>query len=213
MSGEHVGQRTLVDALVRAMPVPQVECTRDRTDPMGMPSAALAHARVALLRPRAGCTNKDQMMNAPEVIDVLNELIETCKDGEYGFRASAEQAHSRALCSSLLARSSECATASDQLRAQVLQLGGKPENGGSAAGAVHRGWVAVKATLSNYDDLAVLEECERGEDVALATYRDALDRDLPEPIRGLIERQYEGAKRNHLEVRNMRDALRATARP
>jgi uncharacterized protein (TIGR02284 family) len=153
-----------------------------------------------------------ETMNTPEVIDVLNELVETCKDGEYGFRTSAEQAHSRPLRANLLARSSECATAADQLRAQVLQLGGRPEDRGSAAGALHRGWVAVKAKLSTYDDLAVLEDCEYGEDVALASYRDALERDLPAPIRNLVERQYEGAKHNHLEVRNMRDSLRATAR-
>ena len=151
-------------------------------------------------------------MSNDDIVDTLNDLIETCKDGEYGFRASAEQVKSRTLRANLLARSSECATAADQLRAHVLQLGGKPEDGGSAAGAMHRGWVAVKAKLSTYDDLAVLEECERGEDSALATYRDALERDLPTPLRNLIERQYEGAKRNHLEVRNMRDSLRTTAR-
>ena len=77
---------------------------------------------------------------------------------------------------------------------------------------MHRGWVALKATLSTYDDLAVLEDCERGEDEALASYRDALERDLPGPIRNLVEHQYEGAKRNHLELRNMRDSLEATAR-
>jgi uncharacterized protein (TIGR02284 family) len=146
-----------------------------------------------------------------EVIDALNDLIETCKDGEYGFRVSAEQAKSSSLRSNLLARSSECATAADQLRAHVVQLGGKPEDSGSLVGAVHRGWVAVKAKLSTYDDLAVLEECERGEDAALATYRDALDSTaLPPPIRNLVEHQYEGAKRNHDQVRRMRDALRAT---
>src|SRR6185369_11322933 len=127
-----------------------------------------------------------------------------------GFRASAEQVKSRTLRANLLARSSECATAADQLRAHVLQLGGKPEDGGSAAGAMHRGWVAVKAKLSTYDDLAVLEECERGEDVALRNYREALENELPTPIRNLVERQYEGAKRNHNEVRRMRDGLRAT---
>ena len=152
-------------------------------------------------------------MNTPEVIDVLNDLIEVCKDGEYGFRASAEQAHSRALRSNLLARSSECATAADQLRAHVVQLGSRPEGSGSATGALHRGWVAVKAKLSTYDDLAVLEECERGEDATLVSYRDALEHDLPAPIRNLIQLQYEGAKRNHVEVRNMRDSLRATVRP
>jgi uncharacterized protein (TIGR02284 family) len=145
-----------------------------------------------------------------EVIDALNDLIETCKDGEYGFRVSAEQAKSSSLRSNLLARSSECATAADQLRAHVVQLGGKPEDSGSLVGAVHRGWVAVKAKLSTYDDLAVLEECERGEDAALASYRDALDTALPPPIRNLVEHQYEGAKRNHEQVRRMRDALRAT---
>ena len=151
-------------------------------------------------------------MNTPEVIDVLNDLVETCKDGEYGFRTSAEQARSRTLRANLLARSSECAAAADQLRAHVLQLGGRPESGGSATAALHRGWVAVKAKLSTYDDLAVLEECERGEDAALATYRDALEHELPPPLRNLIEHQYEGAKRNHVEVRNMRDSLRTTAR-
>jgi len=53
-------------------------------------------------------------MNTSDVIDVLNDLIETCRDGEYGFRASAEQARSSALRSNLLARASECATAADQ---------------------------------------------------------------------------------------------------
>ena len=154
------------------------------------------------------------MMNvtkSSEVIDTLNDLIETCKDGEYGFRVCAEQAKSSSLRSNLLARVAQSArTRADQLRAHVVQLGGKPEDGGSAIGAMHRGWVAVKAKLTTYDDLAVLEECERGEDAALATYRDALERTLPPPIRNLVEHQYEGAKRNHDQVRRMRDALRAT---
>jgi hypothetical protein len=70
--------------------------------------------------------------------------------------------------------------------------------------------VAVKAKLSTYDDLAVLEDCEHGEAVALASYRDALERDLPAPIRNLVERQYE-RKTQSPEVRNMRFA-EATAR-
>jgi uncharacterized protein (TIGR02284 family) len=76
---------------------------------------------------------------------------------------------------------------------------------------MHRGWVAVKTKLTRYDDPAVLEECERGEDTALSSYRDALDRDLPPPIRSLVDHQYEGAKRNHEQVRRMRDAMRSAA--
>jgi uncharacterized protein (TIGR02284 family) len=150
------------------------------------------------------------MTKSSEVIEALNDLTEICKDGEYGFRSSAEQAKSTSLRANLSARSSECATAADQLRSHVVQLGGKPVESGSAVGAMHRGWVAVKATLSTFDDLAVLEECERAEDAALSIYRDALEQSLPPPIRNLVEHQYEGVKRNHDQIRRMRDALRAT---
>ena len=150
------------------------------------------------------------MNTTADTIDTLNTLIETCRDGEFGFRASAEQAHSESLRSTLLARSQDCHTAADQLRAWVAQLGGKAENGGTTLSSLLRGWVAVKASLSTYDDLAVLEDCERGEDSALKRYRKALEHELPDPIRHLVEHQYEGAKHNHLQIRTMRDALSTT---
>ena len=31
-------------------------------------------------------------MTNDDIIDTLNKLIETCKDGEYGFRTSADHA-------------------------------------------------------------------------------------------------------------------------
>lgn len=36
-------------------------------------------------------------MDKDEVISTLNDLIETCKDGEYGFRSCAEHADSSEL--------------------------------------------------------------------------------------------------------------------
>lgn len=149
------------------------------------------------------------MNDKGRVIDTLNDLIETCKDGEYGFRASAEQVESESLASTLNARAEDCRSAAAELRTQVAQLGGEAEDGGSVSGAIHRGWVAVKAKLTTYDDLAVLEECERGEDVALASYREALEADLPPLIRTVVERQHEGARRNHDQMRRLRDTLRA----
>jgi uncharacterized protein (TIGR02284 family) len=44
---------------------------------------------------------------------------------------------------------------------------------------MHRGWVSIKSKLSTYDDKAVLEECERGEDNAKARYTKALQKNLP----------------------------------
>jgi len=148
-------------------------------------------------------------MSNDDIIDTLNDLIETCKDGEYGFHASAEYLKDPSIKQSFERRAEECRKAAAELQAEVVRLGGKAEDSGSAAGAMHRGWVAVKGTLSGYSDKAILEETERGEDTALAAYRDALEEPLPPEVRQLVERQYEGVKRNHMQVRTLRDQARA----
>lgn len=148
-------------------------------------------------------------MSNDDIIDTLNDLIETSKDGEYGFQTSAEYLRDPALKQSFLARAAECRQAATELQQLVQRFGGDAEDSGSAAGALHRGWVAVKGTLAGYTDKAILEETERGEDSALASYRKALEEDLPSDVRLIIERQYEGVKRNHLQVRTARDAARA----
>ncbi len=152
------------------------------------------------------------MINTDHTIDTLNKLIETSKDGEYGFRSSAENVRQAALEQLFMRRAEECGQAARDLQALVVKLGGSAEDSGSVAGAVHRGWVAVKGTLSGYTDLAILEETERGEDSALESYRAALDSDLSADVRATIERQFEGVQRNHAEVRRLRDQARATAR-
>lgn len=148
-------------------------------------------------------------MSNDDIIDTLNDLIETSKDGEYGFRTSAEYLRDPALKQSFTTRAEECRQAAAELQQLVVTLGGTAEDSGSAAGALHRGWVAVKGTLAGYTDKAILEETERGEDTALASYRKALDEPLPAEVRAVVERQYEGVKRNHLQVRMLRDQARA----
>jgi len=65
----------------------------------------------------------------------------------------------------------------------------------------------VKTALSTQDDKAVLEECERGEDAAVARYRKALKANLPQDLRALVQRQADGAQRNHDEVKALRDSF------
>ncbi len=143
-----------------------------------------------------------------DVIDTLNNLLECCHDGEYGFRACAEHIESRELQSQLSRRAESCKAAADELQALIEQMGGEAESGGSASGALHRGWVSVKGTLSGYSDYAMMDECERGEDVALAQYRKALKQDLTPEARLLVERQARGVQINHDEIKAMRDAIK-----
>jgi uncharacterized protein (TIGR02284 family) len=146
-----------------------------------------------------------------DVVDVLNELIEVSKDGEYGFKECADHAKSADIKSTLSARSRDCASGAAELQTLVSRYGGKPEQGGTATGAMHRGWVSVRAALTSKDDLAVLEEAERGEDSALKKYRAASAKNLPTDVQSVIRRQLDGTQRNHDQIKALRDRLKATA--
>jgi len=144
-------------------------------------------------------------MDNDDVIEELNDLIETSKDGEYGFRTCAERVQSAELRSMLNDCAQSCRQAASELQTAVVRLGGKPEEDSTVSGTMHRGWVRVKGALGGDTDLSMLE------DVAKARYRDALKADLPTDIAELVRRQAEGATRNHDRIRALRDQLKATA--
>ncbi|RMM42999.1 hypothetical protein ALQ78_04847 [Pseudomonas syringae pv. aptata] len=148
-----------------------------------------------------------------ETISILNDLIETSKDGEEGFRTSAEHAKSAQVKSFLANRSTEVAAAVRELQAEVTALGGKPEDSSSVSGALHRAWVNLKSMVTSDDDKAVLEEVEKGEDVAKKAYREALEKarakNVSPNVIALIEKQQAGVLANHDKVKALRDAARA----
>ena len=145
------------------------------------------------------------------IVTLLNELVETSKNGEKGFLAAADDAKSPELQQLFRDRAQECAKGAAELQAVVQRLGGKPETGGTVPGAIHRGWVNLKSAIAGRTDLAIFEECERGEDLAKQQYADALKEPLPEDIRSLVQRQYDGVLRNHDQVRDLRNRFRESA--
>ena len=145
------------------------------------------------------------------VVSVLNDLIETCKDGANGFRAAAEavrHADAKALFTS---RVPAIERAAAELQAEVRRLGGDPETTGSVAASVHRGWIGLKSAVTGKDDAAIVTECERGEQLAVKNYEDALEEDLPADVRAVVERQYRGAVQNLERVRALGDVKGASA--
>lgn len=149
-------------------------------------------------------------MNHDDIIDTLNDLIETSKDGEYGFNTCAEHAQSPSIRETFRNRAQACRASAEELQSLVRQYGGKPEDGGTASGALHRGWVAVLGALPGPSDERMLEQAERGEDAALGRYRKALKEEaLPALVRSVIEGQLAGVQRNHDQIKVLRDQARA----
>ena len=148
-------------------------------------------------------------MNNDDVISTLNDLIETCKDGEQGFRTCAEDIKDAQMKSFFTSRAQSCAEAAAELQQEVRTLGGDPETSSSVSGALHRRWVDIKGMITGKDDEAILNECERGEDVAKRSYETALGKTLPANIKSIVERQYNGVLKNHDQVKALRNQVRA----
>jgi len=135
-------------------------------------------------------------------------LVDISRDGLEGFKTCAEDVDDAALRMYFQNRAQGCLEAVRTLSAEVRKYGGEPDATGSTAGALHRVWVDIKAAISKNDNVAVLEECERGEAAALIAYEDALREEMPGDLRALLENQYEGARRNHDRIRQLRDTAR-----
>ena len=147
-------------------------------------------------------------MNNDEIVSILNGLIDISRDGVEGFKNCAEDVDDASLKMYFENRAQSCQVAVRDLTTEVRKYGGDPDTSGSTAGALHRVWTDIKAAISDRDNVAVLEECERGEAAAVMAYENALREELPGELRALLENQYEGAKRNHDRVRQLRDTAR-----
>jgi uncharacterized protein (TIGR02284 family) len=145
-----------------------------------------------------------------ETISTLNSLIATCRDGEQGFRNAAEHLRDVTVKAAFNDFARERASFAAELKQEVQRLGGVPDEGGSVSGALHRGWMDVKGAVAGRDDEALISEAERGEDVAVATYQEALRANLPTEIRTLVQRQYSSVQRAHDRVKALRDARKGT---
>jgi uncharacterized protein (TIGR02284 family) len=142
-----------------------------------------------------------------EVIDHLNELIETCRDGQKGFADASEHITDQQWKTFCLEQSRERAKFVGVLQQQVQWLGGNPENSGSPTAAIHRAWINLKSALGG-GDASIMAACETGEDSAVASYRSVLEKDLPTNIREVVTQQYHSVKASHDRVKAMRDTDR-----
>lgn len=140
------------------------------------------------------------------VISTINGLIQTCKDGEEGFRDAAEGVERSDLKTTFYEFSQQRAQFSGVLQELVRSLGGEPETGGSMSGALHRGWMDIKSAVTGKNEQAILNECERGEDHAKAAYTNALEYNLPANVADVIRQQSQAIQAAHNKIKALRDA-------
>lgn len=142
-----------------------------------------------------------------QIISVLNDLIETCRDGDQGFKDAADDIKDTETERVLLHFSRQRNNFAHELEKIVLSLGGEVEFSGSLLGVLHRRWMDIKYAIAGSDPDSILIECIRGEKAALGHYQDALFKGLPEDIITIVKRQYNEIQAAFEQLGLLKDAV------
>ena len=148
-------------------------------------------------------------MDQNNTYSVLEDLIETCKDGQQGYRDAAEHAKRSDLKTFFYEQSLERGRFAEELQAELAHHG-KPDKkvSGSVSAALHRAWIDTKVALGG-NDHTILESVEAGEDNAKESYQKALQSSLPADLAEIIRRQAMKVQRGHDQVKMLRDSAKA----
>jgi uncharacterized protein (TIGR02284 family) len=149
------------------------------------------------------------MADRNNAIDIIQNLIETCRDGQNGFRDAAEHVKNPSVREFFNHQSLQRSQFAGELEQVVERLGkSDPDRSGSTAAAFHRAWIDFKANVGMGDE-GVISAAETGEDSAKKAYEEALRADLPSDVRDVVERQAQSVFEAHDYVRNLRDRHKA----
>ena len=143
-----------------------------------------------------------------EITELLNGLIQTCKDGQEGFKQAAEATLIAELRSAFSGFAQQRTQFIGELQTLVISLGGNPENSGSILKMIRRGWLDLKSAITGTNEIAILEEAERSEDIAKQNYQQVLEKNLPPNIKKAVMEQLTGISNVHDSVKIMREAAK-----
>ena len=130
------------------------------------------------------------MADQKYIVVALENLIEVARDGQNGYRDGAEHAKDPQLRKFMDSVSLARAKFAGDLESYAVQLGKSDvDRSGSTQGAIHRGWIDLKANLGGGDD-SILSSMETGDTYAKDHYEKYInDNKLPDDLLEIIRIQ------------------------
>jgi uncharacterized protein (TIGR02284 family) len=140
---------------------------------------------------------------------VAKDLVETLKDGRNGFASAAEKLRDSErpeVAATLQRLSEQRAGFARDIVAMGHEYGDDVEESGSVAAALHRGWLSLKDALTGDDASGVLGAAVTGEDHAVSEYEKALEEDLSDGFRSVVQQQHAAIVAARDEVKALQQA-------
>jgi uncharacterized protein (TIGR02284 family) len=144
-----------------------------------------------------------------ELERALKSVINVLEDGQKGMATIGEHLKDPTLRRYFLAESLTRANFRGELEDELHRHGIRDvHETGTVQGTLTRAWAGLKAQLGGGDH-TLIETAEQGEEEAQKIYKDALDRDLPLPIRQMLVGQQSHILTAGDYLRSYRDSRKA----
>jgi uncharacterized protein (TIGR02284 family) len=127
-------------------------------------------------------------------LDQLTRLVYVNRDAEAAFRNAAANIRNTELETQFNGYAEQHATFSAELQGEIAHHGGRVPEGGTAGGAIHRGWMDVKSAITGHSAAAILASCETGEQSVEVAYLDFTDAVPSGKLHTLTAKQLEQVK-------------------
>ena len=127
------------------------------------------------------------MLDKARDVTVLNTLIATVLDSIDGYQKAAQDAENSRFAEVFNATARDRQAVVAKLQSAVATAGGAPEDDGSLLAGAHRAFMGLKEAIMGRDDIAILEEVERGESYLKEKFEAALaEADLSADARAAV---------------------------
>lgn len=157
--------------------------------------------------------NMEEYERKEAITDVINDLIKINNDRIEGYEKAiaeindADEKDLKPLFAGMIAQSKQFKT---ELEAIVIVNDGEIAKGALVTGKLYRAWMGVKSVLTAGGRRTILSSCETGEDAVKKVYEQARDnKELPEGVRLLIEKQMSVLKVSHHTIRELHSRAEA----
>lgn len=145
------------------------------------------------------------MADNKKTTDLINNLIECCRDSQQAYLEAAEHINDSRLRSYFNERSLERAQFAGELSDRLREFGEHDlKTEGTTSGAIRRAWMDMKSKLGAGDH-GILSSLEACEDNIKHAFHEAMEQPLPSELLSLIRSQAQSVYVSHDYIRNIRD--------
>lgn len=138
----------------------------------------------------------------------LNGLIAASLDSADGYRTAAEQADNPELQQIFQKRATERQQVAVDLQTEMRRLGKEPEDDGTILAAIHRAYIDLRSAVIGNDELAIVNEVERGEFYINGKFEDAImEEQLHPTTKSVIKTAYQSVQIGRNQMAELKERL------